>query len=298
MSWLTATLYRIWPTWFDWVQLMRLDKPIGSLLLLWPTYWALWLAADGQPSWRNLIIFTLGVIVMRSAGCVINDYADRSIDGHVKRTQHRPLATGRLSARHALFCFLLLCAVALILVLFTNPFTIALSFGGLLLAAIYPFMKRHTHLPQLFLGAAFSWSIPMAYAAESNELPATVWLLYAANLAWTVAYDTLYAMVDRDDDIKIGVKSSAILFGDLDIVMIAVLYALAVACLWLLGGQLVLGGWYFTACLGGATLMAWHVWQARHRQREVCFRVFRASHWFGCIIWLGLVAHFATQAAA
>lgn len=294
MSWVTAKLDRLWPAWLDWVQLTRLDKPIGSLLLLWPTYWALWLAADGQPSWRNLFIFTLGVIVMRSAGCVINDYADRHVDGHVKRTQQRPLATGRLSAKHALIGFALLCALALVLVLFTNPFTIALSIGGLILAAIYPFMKRHTHLPQLFLGAAFSWSIPMAYAAESNALPLTVWLLYAANLAWTVAYDTIYAMVDRDDDVRIGVKSSAILFGDLDVLMVGILYALAVACLWLLGGQLDLNGWYFFACLVGAVFMLWQVWQIRGRQREECFRIFRASHWFGFIIWIGIMIHFAT----
>lgn len=293
MSWLTARLDRLWPSWYDWVQLTRLDKPIGSLLLLWPTYWALWLAADGQPSWRNLIIFTLGVIVMRSAGCVINDYADRHVDGHVKRTQQRPLATGRLSAKQALVGFAVLCLLALILVLLTNPLTMALSVGGLILAAIYPFMKRHTHLPQLFLGAAFSWSIPMAYAAESNELPATLWLLYAANLAWTVAYDTVYAMVDRDDDLLIGVKSTAILFGDLDVFMVGVLYGLTLACLWLLGVQLSLGGWYFLACAFGAAFMAWQVWQIRDRQRDTCFRVFRMSHWFGFMIWLGFIFHYA-----
>ncbi|MBE0482949.1 MAG: 4-hydroxybenzoate octaprenyltransferase [Bacterioplanes sp.] len=294
MLWLTTHLDRVWPTWLDWVQLLRLDKPIGTLLLLWPTYWALWLAAEGMPGWQNLIIFTLGVIVMRSAGCVINDYADRHVDGHVKRTQHRPLATGRLSAKHALIGFSVLCTMAFVLVLLTNPLTMALSLIGLVLAAIYPFMKRHTHLPQLFLGAAFSWSIPMAYAAESNELPATLWLLYAANLAWTVAYDTIYAMVDRDDDIHIGVKSTAILFGDLDVFMIALLYALTIVCLWLLGGQLSLSGWYAVACLLGALFMAWQVWQIRQRQRDTCFRVFRASHWFGCIVWLGFIVHYTT----
>ena len=200
---LTTRLDSLWPQWRAWIAITRLDKPVGSYLLLWPTFWALWTAAEGIPSVSNLLIFTAGVFLMRSAGCVINDYADRKVDGHVKRTNERPLATGALSAKAALIGFGILCAVSFALVLLTNSMTIWLSFGGVALAAIYPFMKRHTHLPQLFLGAAFSWAIPMAFAAESESLPAYLWLFYAANLCWTVAYDTFYAMVDRDDDLKI-----------------------------------------------------------------------------------------------
>jgi len=209
----------------DYAQLLRINRPIGSLLLLWPTWWALWLAADGSyPAIGNIVVFTLGVFFMRAAGCAINDFADRKVDRHVKRTKDRPLTSGRIQPKEAIALFLgLVLASFLLVVLFTNTLTFYLSFGGLVLAFIYPFMKRYTHLPQLFLGAAFSWAIPMAWAAEAGELSRLTWLLFTANVLWTVAYDTLYAMVDRDDDLKIGIKSTAILFGDADRVIIGAL---------------------------------------------------------------------------
>lgn len=289
---LQQQLDRYFPRWFDWVQLTRIDKPVGSYLLLWPTLWALWIAGEGHPSLANTCIFVLGVFLMRSAGCVINDFADRDIDGHVKRTHTRPLATGKITAKEALITFAILIIVAFVLVLFTNQFTVLLSFGGLALASLYPFMKRHTHLPQVVLGAAFSWAIPMAFAAQSNELPAVVWLLYIANLSWTVAYDTVYAMVDRDDDIKIGVKSTAVLFGDMDIVMVATLKGIAVFALLLAGSQLELSWPYYLALMAGAALLSWQVWNIRSRERDICFATFRQSHWFGLIIWLGLALHY------
>lgn len=280
------------PRWFDWVQLTRFDKPVGSYLLLWPTLWALWVAGEGQPTFANVVIFVIGVFLMRSAGCVINDFADRKIDGHVKRTNDRPLATGKITAKEALITFAVFIMLAFVLVLFTNQFTILLSFGGLALASLYPFMKRHTHLPQVVLGAAFSWAIPMAFAAQSNELPAIVWLLYMANVSWTVAYDTVYAMVDRDDDLKIGVKSTAVLFGDLDIAMIAILKGLTVFALLLAGSQSEMSWPYYLCLFAGTVFLAWQVWSIRSRERDICFTIFRQSHWFGLIIWIGFVAHY------
>jgi len=232
------------------------------------------------------------VFLMRSAGCVINDYADRKVDGHVKRTNERPLATGALTPKAALTGFALLCMIAFVLVLFTNGMTIWLSLGGVALAAIYPFMKRHTHLPQLFLGAAFSWAIPMAFAAESQSLPAYLWLFYAANLCWTMAYDTFYAMVDRDDDLKIGVKSTAILFGELDLHMIGLLQAMSLGFLWFAGQQFGFSWVYNLSLLIGAAFLGWQLWAARSRSREDCFMVFRQSHWFGFIVWLGIISHY------
>ncbi len=289
---LRQQLDRHLPRWFDWVQLTRIDKPVGSYLLLWPTLWALWVAGEGHPDFANVLIFVLGVFLMRSAGCVINDFADRKIDGHVKRTVGRPLATGKITAKEALITFAVLILLAFVLVLFTNQFTVLLSIGGLVLASLYPFMKRHTHLPQVVLGAAFSWAIPMAFAAQSNELPAVVWLLYVANLSWTVAYDTVYAMVDRDDDLKIGVKSTAVLFGDLDIAMVAILKGLVVFALLLAGTQLEMSWPYYLCLAAGAVFLAWQVWSIRSRERDICFAIFRKSHWFGLIIWGGFVAHY------
>ena len=222
----TGTSQKTIPTWRLYVSLMRLDRPIGILLLLWPTYWSLWLAARHLPSLENIAIFTLGCVFMRSAGCVINDYADRHFDGHVQRTQHRPLATGQLKPNEALLLFVALCGLSLILVLLTNPLTIKLSLVAVLLAFIYPFTKRYTHMPQVFLGAAFAWSVPMAFAAELGELRSEIFLLYVAVVLWALIYDTFYAMVDRDDDLKIGVKSTAILFGDADKVITALLQGL------------------------------------------------------------------------
>jgi 4-hydroxybenzoate polyprenyltransferase len=271
------------------LELMRLNKPVGIYLLLWPTLWALWIAAKGIPDFSVLIIFTLGVVFMRSAGCVINDYADRNVDGHVSRTVGRPLVTGAVGSKQALILFFGLLIASFVLVLFTNTLTIKLSFAGAALAAIYPFMKRHTHLPQIFLGAAFSWAIPMAFAAQANELPKYVWLIYMANLSWTVAYDTMYAMVDRDDDIKIGIKSTAILFADADKVMIAILQGITIFCLFLLGSELSLNVFYYLGLMVAIGLMTYQQWLIRARDKAGCFAGFINSHWVGVAVWLGLV---------
>ncbi|ASP38029.1 4-hydroxybenzoate polyprenyltransferase [Bacterioplanes sanyensis] len=289
----TQQLDKLWPAWIHWVQLTRLDRPIGSYLLLWPTLAALIIAAHGMPALGNVVIFVVGVFLMRSAGCVINDFADRKIDGHVKRTKDRPLATGKLTSKQALTGFAMLISCAFVLVLMTNPFTIALSFAGLALASIYPFMKRHTHMPQLFLGAAYSWSIPMAFAAQSNELPQVVWLLYCANLTWTVAFDTMYAMVDRDDDLRIGVKSTAVLLGDLDVAAVASLMAITGLFYLLAGQQLQLGLYFYLGWALAQAFAAWQIWHIRQRQREDCFRMFRLSHWYGALIFAGIAAHYA-----
>lgn len=270
-------------------ELMRLDKPVGIYLLLWPTLWALWVAAKGIPDFSVLVIFILGVIFMRSAGCVINDYADRKVDGHVERTQNRPLITGAVTSKQALVLFFSLLAASFILVLFTNTLTIQLSFAGAALAAIYPYMKRHTHLPQIFLGAAFSWAIPMAFASQADELPKYVWLIYMANLSWTVAYDTMYAMVDRDDDIKIGVKSTAILFADADKLMIGILQGITIFCLLLLGSELALNAFYYLGLLVAIALMVYQQVLIRARDRAGCFAGFINSHWVGVAVWLGLI---------
>lgn len=273
----------------DYAILLRLNRPIGSLLLLWPTYWALWLAADGFPSITNLLVFTLGVFLMRAAGCAINDFADRKVDGHVKRTRDRPLASGRVKPKEAVALFLGLALVAFLMVIFlTNTLTLYLSFGGLFLAFIYPFMKRHTHLPQLFLGAAFSWAIPMAWAAETGELTKLAWLLFTANVLWTVAYDTFYAMVDRDDDLKIGVKSTAILFGDGDKAVIAVLQAMVILILILVGQQVGLGAFYYLGVVAMACLFVYQQHLARYREREACFKAFLNNNWAGFAVFLGL----------
>ncbi|MDB6063769.1 MAG: 4-hydroxybenzoate polyprenyltransferase [Verrucomicrobiaceae bacterium] len=275
-----------------YLKLMRADKPIGTLLLLWPTLWALWIAAGGWPQWHLLFIFIAGVFLMRSAGCVINDYADRKIDAHVQRTAQRPLATGAVSKREALLLCAGLCALSFILVLFTNRLTILLSFGALALAGAYPFMKRYTHLPQLVLGAAFGWSIPMAFAAQSNSLPAGCWILFIANLLWTVAYDTFYAMVDRDDDLKIGVKSTAILFGDDDRLITAGLQICTLIALALVGSQFKLGYWYFVALIGAAALFGYQQYLIRWRRREDCFRAFLHNNWVGATVFTGISLHY------
>ncbi|SFL86229.1 4-hydroxybenzoate octaprenyltransferase [Marinobacter zhejiangensis] len=278
----------------DYAKLMRIDRPIGTLLLLWPTYWALWLAAGGLPSISNLIIFTLGVFLMRAAGCAINDFADRKVDGHVKRTKERPLAAGRIDAREAVAVFLTLALVSfLMVVLFTNTLTLYLSFGGLALAFCYPFMKRFTHLPQLVLGAAFSWAIPMAWAAETGELARLAWLLFTANLLWTVAYDTFYAMVDRDDDLKIGVKSTAILFGDSDRVIIATLQALVVLILVMVGVQAKLGAFFYLGTVVMACLFVYQQHLARNRDRDGCFKAFLNNNWAGFSVFAGLALDLA-----
>ena len=272
-----------------YLQLIRFDRPIGTLLLLWPTLWALWLAADGIPPLKLLLIFSLGTLLMRSAGCAINDLADRNLDGAVARTRERPLVTGAVSPQEAMTLCAGLGLLAFVLVLFTNTLTIVLSFAGAALAACYPFMKRHTHLPQLVLGAAFSWSIPMAFAAVGNALPPTLWLLFIANLLWTVAYDTEFAMVDREDDLKVGIKSTAILFGELDRHIIGALQALTVTALVLVGQRFELGVAYFVSLLACAALFVYQQKLIRDREPANCFRAFLNNNWVGAAVFVGLV---------
>ncbi|MGQ7816569.1 4-hydroxybenzoate octaprenyltransferase [Metapseudomonas furukawaii] len=292
---LLQSLNRLHPRAMDFIQLTRLDKPIGIYLLLWPTLWALVIAGEGSPSLANLVIFILGVNLMRAAGCVINDYADRNFDGHVSRTRARPLASGRVTPREALVFFAVLVALSFVLVLFTNATTLWLSFGGLALAACYPFMKRYTYYPQVVLGAAFSWGMPMAFTAETGELPAAVWLLYIANLLWTVAYDTYYAMTDREDDLKIGVKSTAILFGDADRLIIAILQGSALLCLLLAGNRFELGLYFHLGLAVAAACFAWEYHSTRTRDPQACFKAFLHNHWAGLAILVGIVADYALR---
>jgi 4-hydroxybenzoate polyprenyltransferase len=292
---LLHSLNRLHPRAWDFVQLMRLDKPIGIYLLLWPTLWALWVAAEGVPSASNLLIFVGGVILMRAAGCVINDYADRHFDGHVSRTQARPLASGKIKPREALVLFAGLVALSFALVLCTNATTVWLSFGGVALAACYPFMKRYTFYPQVVLGAAFSWGMPMAFSAETGSVPPEAWLLYIANLLWTVAYDTYYAMADREDDLKIGVKSTAILFGDADRLIIACLQGLALLCLLLAGSKFQLGLCFQLGLLVAAVCFVWEYRQTRNRKPMACFNAFLHNHWAGLAIFIGIVVDYAIR---
>ena len=274
------------------VRLMRLDRPIGTWLLMWPTLWALWFAAGGVPDLRVLVIFVLGVILMRAAGCVINDYADRNFDGHVERTTQRPLATGEITAREALVLFALLCIAAFILVLFTNPLTLLLTPAGLALAACYPFMKRYTHFPQVVLGAAFSWAIPMAFAAQTNSLPPALWLVFAANLVWTVAYDTAYAMEDRPDDLKIGIKSTAVFFGHWDRLAIGVLQLATLVLLILAGWAFERGAFFYLSLAAMAGLFIWQQWLIRKRERGPCLQAFLNNHYAGMLVFIGLAADY------
>ncbi|TWR88507.1 4-hydroxybenzoate octaprenyltransferase [Pseudomonas saxonica] len=290
---LLKSLNRLNPRAWDFIQLTRMDKPIGIYLLLWPTLWALWVAAKGVPSLSNLLIFVLGVILTRAGGCVINDFADRKVDGHVKRTEQRPLVSGKISSKEALVFFALLMGASFLLVLCTNTPTILLSFGGLALAATYPFMKRYTYYPQVVLGAAFSWGMPMAFTAETGSVPAAAWLLYIANLLWTVGYDTYYAMTDREDDLKVGVKSTAILFGDADRVIILTLQCLALVCLLLAGSHFKLGGWCHLGLLAAAACFVWEFWYTRDRDPQRCFKAFLHNHWAGLAIFIGIVLNYA-----
>jgi len=271
-------------------QLMRADKPIGTYLLLWPTLWALWVAAQGLPSWDLLLIFTLGVWLTRSAGCVINDFADRKVDGHVKRTSQRPLPTGRISSKEAISLFVGLMLLAFILVLFTNRETILLSPIALLLAFSYPFMKRYTHFPQVVLGMAFGWGIPMAFTATLGEVTLVGWLIYLAKILWTVAYDTQYAMVDRDDDLKIGVKSTAVFFGRFDRIAIAGPQAAAIAILLWIGRLEALGWTYYAGLFAAVLLFGYQHWLIKERQREACFKAFLNNHLAELVVLLGLIA--------
>lgn len=279
----------------DILVLTRMDRPIGALLLLWPTWWALWLAAGDFPPWKMLVIFTLGVFAMRAAGCAINDYADRKLDPQVARTAGRPIASGRISPREALIVFAALLVFAFLLVLLTNSLTIRLSFVGAALAALYPFTKRYTDLPQVVLGAAFGWSIPMAFAAVQDTVPALGWLLFIANILWSVIYDTEYAMVDREDDLKAGARSTAILFGDADIPIIGVLMATFLMAMVMVGTRAKLGWPYWLAIVITVALFGWQQWLIRHRERNACLAAFRHNNWLGLTLWIGIALALALR---
>jgi 4-hydroxybenzoate polyprenyltransferase len=283
--------------WNAYWRLMRFDKPIGILLLMWPTWWALLFAGSGLPALRNVLVFTCGVILMRAAGCVMNDIADRDFDPHVERTRQRPLASGELNLRQALGLFLLLMLLAFLLVLLTNVLTVKLALVGAVLASTYPFFKRFTHLPQVVLGIAFGWGIPMAFAAENEAVPLLAWWLLAVNTVWSVIYDTLYAMVDRDDDLAVGIKSTAILFGRFDILITGILMLLMVVMLAAMGFRLGLNWPWFIALLIAAVLFGRQLVTIRDRDRDACFRAFLNNNWVGITIFLGLVLHFAVSGA-
>jgi 4-hydroxybenzoate polyprenyltransferase len=271
-----------------YAQLIRLDKPIGILLLLWPTLIALWIAASGWPDPKVLFVFIVGVILMRSAGCAINDYADRDIDNKVERTKQRPLTSGKITEKEALLVFASLGLTAFILVLFMNELTIWMSLGGILLAASYPFMKRYHYLPQVHLGAAFGWAAPMAYAAQANELTAVTWLIFLATVLWATVYDTMYAMVDYDDDIKIGVKSTAILFGNQDRLIIGIIQILLIFNLILIGHRAELSGFYYLGVTAASVFAAYQQYLIKDREREQCFKAFLNNNWFGMVLFIGV----------
>ncbi len=277
----------------SYLQLMRLDKPIGTLLLLWPTLWAVWIAAKGQPDISILIIFIVGVILMRAAGCVINDWADRHFDGKVKRTAQRPLATGAIPQKHALFLFVALSFFAFALVLFLNLQTILFSLIAVGLAILYPFMKRYTYYPQVVLGAAFSWGIPMAFMAINEQVSAVGWVLFLTNLLWTIAYDTEYAMVDRKDDLKIGIKSTAILFGDADKLIIGILQGMVILALLLVGNKEELSVFFDLSILLVVGLFSFQQWLIRQRKTTACFKAFLNNQWVGLVLFVGIVLAYA-----
>ena len=273
--------------------LMRFDKPIGIFLLLWPTMWALWIAAEGVPDTDVLVVFVAGVVLMRAAGCVINDYADRDIDSQVRRTRERPITSGKVSPRAALVLFVVLCLIAFALVLTMNRQTIMMSFVAAFLAATYPFMKRYTYLPQVYLGAAFGWAVPMVFAAQTGEVPNAAWLLFIATVLWATAYDTMYAMVDRVDDLRIGVKSTAILFGDGDRAIIGIIQALFFVVLLIVGQRLEMGPYYYGGMALAALLALYQQYLIRGRDILLCFRAFLNNNTFGAVIFIGIALHYA-----
>ena len=280
----------------DYLVLVRMDRPVGALLLLWPTWWALWLAAGDFPPWQPFLIFTAGVFLMRSAGCAINDYADRDLDPQVQRTAGRPLAAGRVNPGEALLIFVVLSLIAFLLVLaFTNTLTIELSFVGAALAALYPFSKRYTSLPQVVLGAAFGWGIPMAFAAVTNSVPPLAWLLFLGNVLFSTIYDTEYAMVDREEDIKAGARSTAILFGDADLPILSVLMGTFMLCMVFVGTRAHLMWPHWLALVIVTGLFAWQLWTMRDRSRAHCFAAFRNNNWVGCVLWAGILFSLALR---
>jgi 4-hydroxybenzoate polyprenyltransferase len=291
--WTTNELPRLLGTIHDYVQLTRLDRPIGIWLLLWPTLWALWIASHGRPNARLFLIFVVGTVLMRSAGCAINDYADRSFDPQVERTKDRPLAAGRISTIEALLLFAGLSLTALTLVLQLNRLTLLFAVAGGALAVSYPFIKRFLSVPQLYLGLAFGWGIPMAFTAQLDRAPPRVtWLLFAANVLWVTVYDTIYAMVDRNDDIRIGVRSTAILFGDSDRHIIALLQSLTLLALYFVGGMMRMSPWYYGGLVAGGMFFIYELWLIRARDRDACFRAFLNNHFFGLSVFLGIALNY------
>lgn len=273
----------------QYAYLMRLNKPIGVFLLLWPTAWALWIAGEGYPDPLVVLVFASGVLLMRSAGCVINDFADREFDPHVARTRSRPIAAGRVTPKEALVLFSVLCLIAFGLVLLLNSLTIWLSLVGVFLVATYPFMKRYTHLPQVYLGAAFGWAVPMAFAAQTGAIPKVAWLLFVATVLWATAYDTMYGMVDREDDMKIGVKSTAILFGESDRLIVGIIQLLFLLALVLAGQSAGLGGYFYFGLLLAAGLLLYQQYLIRDRDPAACFQAFLNNNWVGVAVFGGIV---------
>ncbi len=292
-----APLLARFPRLPDFLKLARFDRPIGIWLLLWPTLWAVYIAGNGNPPLRILLVFGAGVVLMRAAGCVINDIADRKVDGQVARTKERPLATGRIQTREAAAFFILLLALAASLLLFLNKATFYWALGAVAIASLYPFMKRYTYLPQVVLGAAFSWGIPMAFVAQGKAPGPECWLIFAGNLCWTVAYDTYYAMADREDDLKAGIKSTAILFGDMDLLMIGMLQAIFLFALWLLGGRLGLAWPFAVSLLAAAALFAWEFRLAGQREPARCLQAFLHNHWVGGVVFAGVFGGYLLKAA-
>jgi len=277
----------------EYARLARFDRPIGTWLLLWPALWALWVAGGGRPEQKVLIVFALGVVVMRAAGCIINDFADRNIDSHVKRTRERPLAARRVSPTEALVLFVVLGAVALWLVTRLNGFTVKLAVIGAALTVSYPFVKRFFPLPQLYLGISFGgWSVPMAFAAQRDSLPRIAWVLYIAAVIWAAVYDTIYAMIDREDDITIGIKSSAILFADMDRVLIGALQVMMLLALVLAGRDMRFGGWYYAGLVAAALLFLYQQWLIRARDPAACLRAFLNNNYVGMVIFIGVLLQY------
>ena len=292
---LTITKERVLDRALQYAILARLNKPIGIFILLWPALWAVWLASDGKPDLLVLTVFCLGVVLMRSAGCVINDYADRDFDPHVERTKLRPIASGKVQSKEALVLFVSLCLCAFGLVLLLNAYTIALSFVGAFLAASYPFTKRYTNLPQAYLGIAFGWAVPMAFAAQLNHIPAVAWVLYLAVMLWALVYDTMYAMVDKDDDLKIGVKSTAILFGTYDRQIMAVLQVIILGLLVSVGLMKQLGWPYYLGLTVAAGLSIYQQRLIFHRDKQQCFKAFLNNNWFGLAVFAGLILDYGLR---
>lgn len=275
-----------------YVQLVRLHRPVGIVLLLWPTLWALWIASRGEPGWQLFAIFFVGTVLMRSAGCAINDWADRDFDKHVLRTANRPLTSGAIKPIEAVIIFVVLSLLSFALILSLNPLTIGLSFVGAFLAASYPFTKRFLALPQAYLGIAFGFGIPMAFAAVQETVPLSAWAMLAANIFWALAYDTEYAMVDRDDDIKIGIRTAAITFGRFDVLAVMICYALTLGLLALVGWLEELDVWYFLGLVIAACIALYHYTLIRTRSREGCFKAFNHNNWFGAAVFMGVLANY------